>query len=66
LVDITHALYRIPDEIKDALVEVIRLSPHQDTNGKVTSTKDYLSVLTQLDNLLASSHREDALLPILS
>ena len=66
LVDITHALHRLPDEVKDVLIKVIRLSPHENTNGNVISTKDYLIVLTKLNNLLASGHREDALLPILS
>ena len=66
LVEIAHALRRFPDEVKNVLVKLIRLSPHQSTNGKIISTKDYLAVLAQLSNLLASGHSEDALLSILS
>ncbi len=66
LVEIAHAMRRFPVEVKDVLVKLIRLSPHQSTNGKIVSTKEYLGVLAQLNNLLASGRSEDALLSILS
>lgn len=66
LVEIAHAMRRFPVEVKDVLIKLIRLSPHQSTNDKIITTKEYLGVLAQLNNLLASGHSEDALLSILS
>ena len=67
LVEIAYTLRHFSTEIRDALVRLIRLSPRENgTNSRVISAKDYLAVLAQLDNLLASEHHENALLSILT
>jgi len=66
LVEIAYTMRHFPTEVRDALVRLIKLSPHEAPTGRVVSAKDYLSMLAQLDNLLASGHHETALLSILA
>lgn len=66
LVEIAYTMRHFPTEVRDALVRLIRLSPHGTSTSKIVGAKDYLSMLAQLDNLLASGHQETALLSILA
>ncbi len=67
LVEISFAMGRLTENLKDALIRMARLSHHESANGQSISASDYLAVLAQLENLLAGSKQQDnALLSILS
>lgn len=66
LVEIAYTMRHFSTEVRDALIRLIRLSPHENGTTKMISAKDYLAVLAQLDNLLASEHHENTLLSILT
>ena len=66
LVEVSCTMRQFPAEIKDVLIKLVRLSHYDNDNGKMTSAKDYLSILAQLDSLLGSEHQDEALLSILS
>lgn len=66
LVEIAYTMRHFSTEVRDALIRLIRLSPRENGTNRVVSAKDYLAVLAQLDNLLASEHHETTLLSILA
>jgi hypothetical protein len=67
LVEISFAMGRLPENLKDALIRMARLSHYESTNGQSITAGDYLAVLAQLENLLTGSQQQDnALLSILS
>lgn len=66
LVEIAYTMRHFPTEVRDALIRLIRLSPRENGTSKIISAKDYLAILAQLDNLLASEHHENTLLSILT
>ena len=67
MVEACHMVGHLSPELKDLLVKLVRLAQADETKrGKIT-TKDYLGVIAQLDNLLGyGSESEAALLSILA
>ena len=66
LVEMSCTMGRIPENLKDVLIKMARLSRHE-SNGQTSTAADYLALLAQLENLLGGSEIQDkALLSILS
>ncbi len=66
LLEMAHAMGRIPDNIKDILVRMSRISRHE-SNGQSPTATDYLSLLAQLESLMGGSDiKDNALLSIIS
>jgi hypothetical protein len=67
MVEACHMVGHLSPELKDLLVKLVRLAQADETKrGKIT-TRDYLGVIAQLDNLLGyGSESEAALLSILA
>ena len=66
LVEMSFAMGHLPEKLKDALIRMIRVS-HHELKGQSITSSDYLSILAQLENLLADPKQQDkALLSILS
>jgi hypothetical protein len=66
LVEMSCTMGRTPENLKEVLIKMARLSPHE-SNGQPLKASDYLSILAQLENLLGDSEIKDhALLSILS
>jgi hypothetical protein len=66
LVEMSCTMGRTPEHLKEVLIKMARLSPHE-SNGQPLKASDYLSILAQLENLLGESEIKDhALLSILS
>ena len=67
MVEACHMVGHLSLELKDLLVKLVRLAQADETKrGKIT-TRDYLGVIAQLDNLLGyGSESEAALLSILA
>jgi hypothetical protein len=67
LMEMASAMGRLPVELKDVIIKLARLSKHEDAASYPITSKDYLALLTQLENLLGHSQpNEIALLSILS
>jgi len=67
LIEISSAMGRLPENLKDALIRMSRLSQHETVNRQSITAGDYLSILAQLENLITGSKQQDnALLSILS
>jgi hypothetical protein len=67
LMEMASAMGRLPIELKDVIIKLARLSKHDDAAKYPITSKDYLALLTQLENLLGHSQpNEAALLSILS
>jgi hypothetical protein len=67
LLEISFAGGRLPENLKDILIRMTRLSSHDSLNRESIVASDYLEVLAQLDNLLTGSEQQNnALLSILS
>ena len=67
MVEACHMVGHLSPELKDLLVKLVRLAQADETKrGKIT-TRDYLGVIAQLDNLLGyGNESEAALLSILA
>ena len=66
LLEMAHAMGRIPDNIKDILVRMSRISRHE-SNGQSPTATDYISLLAQLESLMGGSEiKDNALLSIIS
>jgi hypothetical protein len=66
LVEMACTMGRIPENLKDVLIKMARLSRYE-SNGQTATATDYLALLAQLENLLGESEIQDkALLSILS
>jgi hypothetical protein len=67
LMEMASAMGRLPAELKDVIIKLARLSKHEEAARYPITSKDYLAILTQLENLLGHSQpNEVALLSILS
>jgi len=66
LIEMSFTMGHLPENLKDALVKMTRIS-RNDSTDKTATASDYLAILAQLENLLAGSQlKENALLSILS
>lgn len=66
LVEMSTAMGRIPDRMKDVLIRMIRISRYE-ANGQTPTATDYLAILAQLESLISGSQVKDsALLSVLS
>jgi len=66
LVEMSTAMGRIPDKMKDVLIRMIRISRYE-ANGQTPTATDYLAILAQLESLISGSQIKDsALLSVLS
>jgi len=67
LVEMSTAMGRIPDNIKDVLIRMIRISRYESTSLQSPTATDYLATLAQLESLMGGEQIQDnALLSILS
>jgi hypothetical protein len=67
LVEMSTAMGRIPDNIKDVLIRMVRISRYESTNTQSPTATDYLATLAQLESLMGGEQIQDnALLSILS
>jgi len=67
LVEMSTAMGRIPDKMKDVLIRMIRISRYE-TNGQTPTATDYLAILAQLESLISGGAqiKDSALLSVLS
>lgn len=66
LVEMSTAMGRIPEKMKDVLIRMIRISRYE-ASGQTPLATDYLAILAQLESLLGGSQVKDsALLSVLS
>lgn len=66
LVEVGYTMGRLSSGFREVLVKLVRLSPVEHANGRVTA-RDYLAVLVQLEGFLGrSTQPEIALLSILA
>ena len=66
LVEMSYTMGRLPEDLKDALVKMVRITKNE-TNGHNVTASDYLAILAQLENLLGKSEIQDnALLSLIS
>lgn len=66
LVEMSTAMGRIPDKMKDVLIRMIRISRYE-ANGQTPTATDYLAILAQLESLISGTQIKDsALLSVLS
>jgi len=66
LVEVGYTMGRLSSGFREVLVRLVRLSPSEHANGRVTA-RDYLAVLVQLEGFLGrSTQPETTLLSILS
>ena len=67
LVEMSNAMGRIPDNIKDVLIRMVRISRYESSSEQSPLATDYLAVLAQLESLMGGSQYQDnALLSVLS
>jgi hypothetical protein len=67
LVEMSTAMGRIPENIKDVLIRMIRISRYESTSIQSPTATDYLATLAQLESLMGGEQIQDnALLSILS
>lgn len=67
LVEMSNAMGRIPDNIKDVLIRMVRISRCESENLQPPTATDYLAVLAQLESLISGEQIQDnALLSVLS
>jgi hypothetical protein len=67
LVEMSTAMGRIPENIKDVLIRMIRISRYESTSLQSPTATDYLATLAQLESLMGGEQIQDnALLSILS
>ena len=67
LMEMACAMGRLSVELKDVIIKLARLSKDDDAIKRPITSKDYLALLTQLENLLGHAQPNDAaLLSILS
>lgn len=67
LVEMSTAMGRIPDNIKDVLIRMVRISRYESTSSQSPTATDYLATLAQLESLMGGEQIQDnALLSILS
>ena len=67
LVEMSTAMGRIPENIKDVLIRMIRISRYESTSLQSPNATDYLATLAQLESLMGGEQIQDnALLSILS
>jgi len=66
LVEMSFTMGRLPENLKDALIKMVRITKNE-SNGHNVTASDYLSILAQLENLLGKSELQDnALLSLIS
>jgi len=66
LVEMSYTMGRLPEDLKDALVKMVRITKNE-SNGHNVTASDYLAILAQLENLLGKSEIQDnALLSLIS
>lgn len=66
LVEMAYTMGRIPDNLKDVMIRMARISRHE-SNGQMPAATDYLSLLAQLESLMGGTQVQDnALLSIIS
>ncbi|MDD5312303.1 MAG: hypothetical protein PHO26_04630 [Dehalococcoidia bacterium] len=66
LVEMAYTMGRIPDNLKDVMIRMARISRHE-SNGQMPAAADYLSLLAQLESLMGGTQVQDnALLSIIS
>lgn len=66
LVEMSYTMGRLPENLKDALIKMVRITKNE-TNGHNVTASDYLAILAQLENLLGKSEIQDnALLSLIS
>jgi hypothetical protein len=67
LVEMSTAMGRIPENIKDVLIRMVRISRYESTSIQSPTATDYLATLAQLESLMGGEQIQDnALLSILS
>ncbi|MCX6007643.1 MAG: hypothetical protein NTZ34_10380 [Chloroflexi bacterium] len=67
LVEMSTAMGRIPENIKDVLIRMVRISRYESTSVQSPTATDYLATLAQLESLMGGEQIQDnALLSILS
>ena len=67
LVEMSTAMGRIPENIKDVLIRMVRISRYESTSTQSPTATDYLATLAQLESLMGGEQIQDnALLSILS
>lgn len=66
LVEMSTAMGRIPDKMKDVLIRMVRISRYE-ASGQTPTATDYLATLAQLESLITGSQVKDsALLSVLA
>lgn len=66
LVEMSYTMGRLPENLKDVLIKMIRITKNE-SNGHNVTASDYLAILAQLENLLGKSEIQDnALLSLIS
>jgi hypothetical protein len=66
LVEMSYTMGRLPENLKDALIKMVRITKNE-SNGHNVTASDYLAILAQLENLLGKSEIQDnALLSLIS
>jgi len=67
LVEMSTAMGRIPENIKDVLIRMVRISRYESNSVQSPTATDYLATLAQLESLMGGEQIQDnALLSILS
>ncbi|MBN1376351.1 MAG: hypothetical protein JXA01_09360 [Dehalococcoidia bacterium] len=67
LVEMSNAMGRIPDNIKDVLIRMVRISRYESNSTQSPTATDYLATLAQLESLMSGEQIQDnALLSVLS
>ena len=68
LVEMSNAMGRIPDNIKDVLIRMIRISRYESNSEQSPTATDYLATLAQLESLMDGGEqmKDNQLLSILS
>jgi hypothetical protein len=67
LVEVSHSMGRLPLHFKDLLIKLARLSKAESRSCNIVTARDYLMLLTQLEDLVGETQPHDrALLSILS
>lgn len=67
LVEMSNAMGRIPDNIKDVLIRMVRISRYESDSTQSPNATDYLATLAQLESLISGEQiRDNALLSVLS
>lgn len=67
LVEMSTAMGRIPENIKDVLIRMVRISRYESAHTQSPTATDYLAILAQLESLMGGEQIQDnALLSVLS